>query len=48
MDRLSEEHGVAVATLPFRHYCNEGMLPRYGKMFMKLKRFKRADWNGAL
>ena len=48
MDRLSEEHGVDLKTLSFLRYYNEGMLPRYGKMFMELKRLKGADWNGEL
>jgi hypothetical protein len=48
MDRLSEEHGVEIGTLPFLRYHNEGMLPRYAKMFMELKRLKGAEWNGEL
>jgi hypothetical protein len=48
IDRLADEHAIDTTSLPLLTFYMDGMLPRYGKMFMELKRLKGADWNGEL
>lgn len=48
IDRMAGEHDVDVGSLPLLRFYDEGMMPRFGKMYMELKRLKGADWNGEL
>jgi hypothetical protein len=48
IERMVREHEIDTGSLALLRFYNEGMLPRYGKMFMELKRLKGSEWNGEL
>lgn len=48
IERLADEHRIDVAALRLLRFYNESMLPRFGRMFMELRRLKGDDWKGDL
>jgi hypothetical protein len=48
IERMVREHKIDTGSLALLRFYNEGMLPRFGKMFMELKRLKGPEWNGEL